>query len=72
MRTETLFLGAYFQDELIGFIRMTYADEGHQHRSNLSVIKHFDKRPNNALIAKAVEICEKEGCLICVLQLCLQ
>jgi hypothetical protein len=27
----------------------------------LSKKEHFDKRPNNALIAKAIEVCEAEG-----------
>jgi hypothetical protein len=27
----------------------------------LSKIKHYDKRPANAMIAKAVEVCEKAG-----------
>jgi len=55
------FLGAYFQDELIGFIRMTYADGIANIVQILSMIKHYDKRPANALIAKAVEICSQRG-----------
>ena len=58
-RTE--FLGAYYQDELIGFIRMTYADKVANIVQILSMIKHYDKRPTNALIAKAVEICAQKG-----------
>jgi hypothetical protein len=27
----------------------------------LSMVKHFDKRPTNALLAKSVEICEERG-----------
>ena len=27
----------------------------------LTMIKHYDKRPTNALIAKAVEVCEQQG-----------
>jgi hypothetical protein len=55
------FLGAYFQDELIGFIRLTYADRVGNIVQLLSMMKHYDKRPANALIAKAVEICEQKG-----------
>ena len=55
------FLGAYCQDELIGFIRMTYADKVANIVQLLSMMKHYDKRPANALIAKAVEICEQKG-----------
>lgn len=58
-RTE--FLGAYWQDELIGYIRMTYADKVANVVQILSMMQHYDKRPGNALIAKAVEICEQKG-----------
>jgi hypothetical protein len=58
---RNVFLGAYCQDELIGFIRMTYADKVANIVQLLSMMKHYDKRPANALIAKAVEICEQRG-----------
>jgi hypothetical protein len=55
------FLGAYFQDELIGYIRITYVGKVASIIQVLSKMKHFEKRPSNALIAKAVEICEQKG-----------
>jgi hypothetical protein len=55
------FLAAYHQDELIGFIRMTYVDRCASVIQLLTLMKHFDKRTANALVAKAVEICEKMG-----------
>ena len=55
------FLGAYCQDEMVGFIRMTYAGRVANIVQLLSMMKHYDKRPANALIAKAVEICEQKG-----------
>jgi hypothetical protein len=55
------FLGAYYQDELIGFIRMTYADGCANIIQLLTLMKHFDKRTANALVAKAVEVCEGKG-----------
>jgi Acetyltransferase (GNAT) family len=55
------FLGAYWQDELIGFIRITYAGTFANIIQLLTMMKHSDKRPANALIAKAVEICEQKG-----------
>jgi hypothetical protein len=58
---RNIFLGAYLQDELIGFIRITYADRVAHILQLLSMIKHYDKRPANAMIAKAVEICEQHG-----------
>lgn len=56
---RNIFLGAYFEDELIGFIRITYKDRVANIVQILSMIKHYDKRPANALIAKAVEICSQ-------------
>jgi hypothetical protein len=55
------FLGAYYQDELIGFMRIIHADSVASVVQLLSMMKHYDKRPANALIAKAVEICEQQG-----------
>jgi hypothetical protein len=55
------FLGAYLKDELIGFIRMIYTDKVASIVQLLSKVEHYDKRPANALIAKALEICEQEG-----------
>jgi hypothetical protein len=55
------FLGAYWQGELIGFIRMTYADRIANIVQILTMTKHYDKRPANALIAKAVEVCATKG-----------
>jgi hypothetical protein len=55
------FLGAYHEGELIGFIRMTYADGVANIIQSLSMMKHFEKRPANALIARAVEICAQTG-----------
>jgi hypothetical protein len=55
------FLGAYYENELVGFIRLTYVGAVVSIIQVLGKMKHFDKRPVNALIAKAVEICEQKG-----------
>jgi hypothetical protein len=55
------FLGAYLERELVGFIRLIHVDKEASIIQVLSKMKHFDKRPTNALIAKAVEICEQKG-----------
>lgn len=55
------FVGAYFQDELIGFIKMVYVDQLAVILHILAFNSHYDKRPLNALITKAVEICSKKG-----------
>jgi hypothetical protein len=54
-------LGAYLGDELIGFLKIIYVDRVGSIVQVLSKMKHFDKRPSNALIAKAVELCEQRG-----------
>jgi hypothetical protein len=58
---RSIFIGAYYQEELIGFIKLTWVGSTGTITQILSMKKHFDKRPNNALIAKAVEVCESEG-----------
>jgi len=55
------FLGAYYQGELIGFMRLIHAGKLVSIVQLLTMIKHYDKRPTNALIAKAVEVCEQQG-----------
>ena len=51
------FIGAYCQDELIGFIKLLYTGKVADVVIIVSKQKHFDKRPTNALLAKAVEVC---------------
>jgi len=55
------FLGAYYEGRLIGFMRITSVDRVASVIQLLNMMKHFDKRPANALIAKAVEVCEQKG-----------
>ncbi len=51
------FIGAYYQEELVGFIKMVY-DEGFATIMQIvSKIKERDRAPTNALLAKAVERC---------------
>jgi hypothetical protein len=54
------FLGAYYEGELIGFLRIIYADKLASTVQLLTMMKHYDKRPANALISKAVEVCEQK------------
>ncbi len=58
---RSAFIGAYFQGELIGFIKMVYVDSVALTLQVISQTKHFDKKPTNALLAKAVEICAERG-----------
>ena len=52
-------IGAYYRDELIGFMMLGDAGRYGITGQIISSIKHRDKAPNNALIAKAVEVCEQ-------------
>jgi len=55
------FIGAYYQGELIGFIKMVYVDRVAVIFHILAMNSHYDKRPMNALIAKAMETCVQKG-----------
>jgi hypothetical protein len=58
---RNVYIGAFFEDQLIGYSRLIYAGNLASVVQVLSMMKHSDKRPTNALIAKAVEICEQAG-----------
>lgn len=58
---RSVFIGAYYQGELIGSLKMTYVGSTAPIMQIFCSQNHFDKRPNNALLAKAVEICEQHG-----------
>jgi len=51
------FIGAFFQDELAGFTQLIHGDKISIITQILALQKHLDKAVNNALIAKAVEVC---------------
>ena len=54
---RSYFIGAYFENELIGFIKLVYEKDFASMMQIISMIKYRDKAPTNALVAKAVEIC---------------
>lgn len=54
-------IGCYYNDELIGFIFLAYAGRFAITIQIISKIKYQDKKPNNALIAKAVETCAEKN-----------
>jgi hypothetical protein len=58
---KSQFIGAYIQDELVGFIQLLYGDSIAIISNILSMQKHWDKSVNNALIAKTVEVCASNG-----------
>jgi len=56
---SSIFIGAFFEDKLIGFVKLV-ADETFTQAGLMnivSMIKHRDKVPQNALIAHAVRAC---------------
>ena len=55
------FIGAYFKEEFIGFILMFYSEKCASTMQVISKIEHRDKKTTNALIAKAVEVCEQKN-----------
>jgi len=55
------YIGAYLQDELVGFIQLVRGEKIAIISQILSLQKHWDKAVNNALIAKTVEVCANKG-----------
>lgn len=55
------YIGAYFQNELVGFIRLVNGDNITIISLILSLQKHWNKAVNNALVAKAIEVCASRG-----------
>jgi hypothetical protein len=60
---NSIFIGAFLDDELIGFIKLV-TDESHTQAGLMnivSMIQHRDKAPTNALVAQAVRSCANRG-----------
>ena len=59
---RSCFIGAYFQDRLIGFAKLHCDRSGSQAGLThiLSLIEHRDKAPTNALVAEAVRYCAEQ------------
>ncbi len=52
-------IGAYYKDEMIGLIMLGNAGRFGLTGQIISSLKHRDKATNNALVAKAVSVCER-------------
>jgi hypothetical protein len=61
---RSIFIGAFLEDELIGFIKMVHTEDKKQAglMHILSMVRHRDKAPTNALVAQAVRSCA-ERCI---------
>lgn len=55
----SVFIGAYFEGKLIGFVKLTYDESRTQAglMHIISMLRHRDKAPTNALIVEAVRAC---------------
>jgi hypothetical protein len=58
---HTSFIGAFFEKELIGFVELNWMEPIADIKQILCKNTHYDKKPGNLLIAKAVEICAEKG-----------
>jgi hypothetical protein len=56
------FVGAYLGDELVGFLKIVYVDRFARLMQIIAKDAHRNRRPMNALIAKAVEVIDAKGC----------
>ena len=59
---DSTFIGAFLDRELVGFIQLDHGDRIAIVAQILALQKHSDKAVNNALLAKAVEICAIRRC----------
>jgi hypothetical protein len=60
---RSIFIGAFFEGSMIGFIKLV-ADESWSQAGLMhivSIIQHRDKAPTNALVAQAVRSCAERG-----------
>jgi hypothetical protein len=60
---SSIFIGAFLGEDLVGFIKLVH-DETHTQAGMMNVvsmIRHRDKAPANALVAQAVRSCAERG-----------
>lgn len=60
---NSIFIGAFLGDSLIGFVKLIHDETRTQAglRDIVSMIRHRDKAPTNALVAQAVRSCAERG-----------
>jgi len=58
---KCVYIGAYVEDTLVGFIQLVYGDSLVVITQILSLQKYWDKAINNSLLSKAVEVCAKNS-----------
>jgi len=55
------FIAAFYDKEMAGFIKIVYQDEIANIMQILPAMKHRNKSTMNALLAEAIQLCEKKG-----------
>jgi hypothetical protein len=60
-RNQSVFLGAYHGEHLIGFMKFVYVGPQALIMQILATEADRDKKAMNAMIAKAVEVCQRDG-----------
>jgi hypothetical protein len=58
---RSVFIGAYYGPELIGFVKLVYGDRTARAEQIISKIAYRDKAPTNALLNEAVKLCEQHA-----------
>lgn len=60
---RSIFIGAFFESNLIGFVKLVFNEDRTQAglMQIVSMVGHQDKAPTNALIAQAVRSCAERG-----------
>jgi hypothetical protein len=58
---KSTFIVALFQNEIVGFIKLVHGDDTAIISQILSLQEFWDKAVNNALLAKAVEVCSHKA-----------
>lgn len=58
---DAVFVAAYYESELVGFVKFQVDDRYARITLILDKVVHRDKAPTNGMIAKAVEICANRG-----------
>jgi hypothetical protein len=60
---SSIFIGAFFEEQLIGFVKLTMDETGTQAGMMhiVSMLRHRDKAATNALVAHAVRACAQRG-----------
>ena len=60
---SSTFIGAFVGETMVGFVKLVYDETGSQAglMNIISMIRHRDKAPTNALIAHAIKTCVQRG-----------